>query len=257
MKQIKLVIQYDGTDYSGWQVQKKEKTIQRLLEDAVFSVTGTRARVTGAGRTDAGVHALCQVATFTSRSHLKPAVFMRALNANLPHDIRIIKAGECSSDFHPRFDAGKKTYSYLITRPGPFSVFMRRYTWQIPYELNVSHMRKAAKILLGRHDFACFRAAGCSSRHPVRTIHRIHIAERLSVQFLDFTFRAPIIKIRIQADAFLRHMARNIVGTLVEVGRGKISPDDVREILESKDRRRSGPTAPAQGLFLEKITFKK
>jgi tRNA pseudouridine38-40 synthase len=255
MRHIKFVIQYDGTDYAGWQVQKKEKTIQCLLEDAVFAVTGTRSRVTGAGRTDAGVHALHQVAVLRTRTHLKPEVLLRAFNSNLPRDVRIIRAGACQADFHPRFSAQHKTYSYFISGPGAFEVFLRRYSWQVPYKLHISHMRKAAKVLEGRHDFACFRASGCGSRHPVRTIHRITISERSSVEFLGFTFKAPIIKIRIQADAFLRHMARNIVGTLVEVGRGKISPQDVREILSSKDRRRSGPTAPAQGLFLEKIKY--
>jgi tRNA pseudouridine38-40 synthase len=255
MKHIKLILQYDGTDYSGWQVQKKEKTIQGLIENALVKVTGERTRIAGAGRTDAGVHALHQVAAFHTKSHLKPATLMKAINANLPPDVRVAKMSECFPDFHPRFSAKHKTYVYLISRPGPYSVFLRRYSWQIPYELNFNRMRKAAELLAGKHDFACFRASGCSSKNAVRNIKKISITKTESFDFLEFLFKSELIKISIQADAFLRHMARNIVGTLVEVGRGKITLDAFEDILHSKDRKRSGPTAPAQGLFLEKIIY--
>lgn len=257
MKNIRLILQYDGSDYSGWQVQRKEKTIQRLIEDAVYSVTGERIRVTGAGRTDAGVHALAQVAAFKTQSNLEPHVLLRAVNANLPFDIRVIDAVECSADFHPRYSAKNKTYSYIISHPGTYSVFLRKYSWQIPYQLsrNIGIMRKAAKYLIGKHDFSCFRASGCSSKNPVRTIIKIEILESSSVDFMSFKFNVPIIKISIQADAFLRHMVRNIVGTLVEVGKGKLSPLRMKDILESKDRGAAGQTAPAQGLFLEKIEY--
>lgn len=255
MRIIKLVLQYDGTDYSGWQVQKREKTIQSVLESAIRTVTGEQVRVTGAGRTDAGVHALLQVAAFRTRTHLKPNVLFRALNANLPSDIFLVRAAECASDFHPRFDAKQKTYSYIISSTGPCSVFLKRYSWQIPYELNISSMRKAAQLLVGQHDFACFRASGCSSRSAVRTIKGISISRADTFGFMGFQFRVPLIKISIRADAFLRHMVRNIVGTLVEVGRGKTPAQEMKGVLESKDRKCAGPTAPAQGLFLEKIAY--
>jgi tRNA pseudouridine38-40 synthase len=255
MRHIRLILQYDGTDYSGWQVQKREKTIQSLVENAVYSVTGERVRITGAGRTDAGVHALQQVAVFKTGSGLKAGVLLRALNANLPQDIRVIRISECAKDFHPRFDAKNKTYSYIISGPGAYSVFLRRYSWQIPYKLDCRMMKKAAGDLVGMHDFSCFRASGCSSKHPRRTIYMIKISERSSLDFMGFRFKAPIIKISIKADAFLRHMARNIIGLLVEVGRGRLSQGMVKEIIDSRDRRKSGPTAPAQGLFLEKINY--
>lgn len=257
MRHIKLILQYDGSDYSGWQIQRKEKTIQSLMEDAVFTVTEERVRVTGAARTDAGVHAFEQVAAFKTQSSLEPHVLLRAVNANLPHDIRVINAEECTADFHPRYSAKSKTYSYIISYGGAYSVFLRRYSWQIPYELSrsIGTMKEAANFLIGRHDFSCFRASGCNSKNPVRTISKLVISEFSSVEFMSFKVNIPVIKIGIQADAFLRHMARNIVGTLVEVGRGKISPLRVKEILESKDRCSSGPTAPACGLFLEKIDY--
>ncbi len=255
MKHIKLTLQYDGSDYSGWQVQKKGMTIQGVIEDAVYSVTGERTRLTGASRTDAGVHALEQVAVFKTQSNLEPQSLKRALNANIPQDVRIIDAGECGSDFHPRHNAKSKTYSYIISFPGAYSVFLRRYSWQMPYQLNCDSMRETAKYLIGKHDFSSFRGSGCNSKSQVRTINNIEISEFSSVDFISFRFNAPIIKISIQADAFLRHMARNIVGTLMEVGRGRISPLRMKEILELKDRRVSGPTAPAQGLFLEKISY--
>lgn len=255
MGRIKLTIQYDGTDYSGWQIQKKETTIQGLLEDAVYTVTGERLRVIGAGRTDAGVHALEQVAVFKTQADLEPRVFLRALNANLPQDIRIIRADECSEDFHPRYSAKNKTYAYLITRSGSYSAFLRRYSWQMHYQLNCNTMKEAAHFLRGKHDFSSFRASGCSSENPFREIMEILIDESDSVAFCNFNMNAPMIIIRIQANAFLRHMARNIVGTLVEVGRGKIPPLRINQILESKDRSSAGITAPSCGLFLEKIDY--
>jgi tRNA pseudouridine38-40 synthase len=255
MKHIKILLQYDGTNYSGWQIQKKDTTIQGLLEDAVFSVTSQRVRVTGAGRTDAGVHALEQAAVFGTDSGLEPDVLHRALNANLPDDIRIIHSEECPADFHPRYDAKNKIYSYLISRTGPYSVFLKRYSWQMPYQLNSDTMRTAAGYLIGKQDFSSFRASGCSSKHPVREIMDISISETDSIEFIALRFNAPVIKISIQANAFLRHMVRNIVGTLVEIGRGNFPPEKMKETLEAKDRRIAGITAPACGLFLEKIEY--
>jgi tRNA pseudouridine38-40 synthase len=227
MRNIKLILQYDGTAYSGWQIQKKETTIQGLLENAVFAVTGERSRVTGAGRTDAGVHAFQQVDVFKTGSRLEPDALFRAMNANLPQDIRIIEVQEVGEDFHPRYRARSKTYSYLISGTGDSSVFLNRYSWQMHHHLDCISMREASDHLIGIHDFSSFRASGCSSKHPVS----------------------------IGANAFLRHMVRNIVGTLVDVGRGRTTPDKVRDIMEAKDRRAAGQTAPACGLFLEKIVY--
>lgn len=272
MRNIKLIIQYDGTDYSGWQIQQPEIrseklevrsnelrgkskiiTIQGILQEVIKKITGEDVRVIGAARTDAGVHAIQQVAAFKTYTKLEPPVLMRAINANLPYDIRVIDVSECPMDFHPRYDAKSKTYSYIIAKS--YSVFLRRYSWQIPYQLTCDSMREAAKYFIGEHDFSSFRGSGCGSKNAVRTITNISIIDFHSIDFMSFKFNAPIIKISIEANAFLRHMVRNIVGMLVEVGRGKFSPLSMKGILESKDRRFSGPTAPAQGLFLEKINY--
>ena len=255
MRNIKLTIQYDGTDFSGWQVQKNTPTIQGLIEKAIFIVTGEETRLTGAGRTDAGVHALDQRAAFKTGSTLDPPVLSRALNANLPMDIRIIACEECEDDFHPRYNAKNKTYTYLICRDVPFSVFLRRFSLMCTYSLDVQAMDAAGPLITGRHDFSSFRASGCSAKNPVREIYTISVLELGSVDFMGFTFKTPLLKISIQANAFLRHMARNIVGTLMEVGKGRIPPEEMTAILESKNRDAAGPTAPACGLFLEKINY--
>ena len=255
MRQIRLTLQYDGTDYSGWQIQKNGATIQGLLEDAIFSVTNDRSRVTGAGRTDAGVHAFEQVAVFETASTLSPDVFLQALNANLPNDISITCSEECPEDFHPRYRAKQKRYSYIISDRTPGSVFLNRYSWQINYQLNIEAMRNASEYLIGRHDFSSFQASGCSAKHPVRELNSITISDLPSLEFITFRIDTPVIKITIEGSAFLRHMVRNIAGTLVDIGRGKYPPEKIKEILRSKDRRNAGPTAPACGLFLEKITY--
>lgn len=255
MRQIKLSLQYDGTDYSGWQVQDNQVTIQGLLEDAVFKVTGERIRITGASRTDAGVHAFAQVAVFKTVSNLTPQVFLRAINANIPRDIRVINAAESPADFHPRYSAKNKTYSYLISHPGNYSVFLRRYSWQVNYKLHSGLMGEAAGYLAGTHDFSSFRASGCGSKNPIRTIFKIEVSELPSVDFMSFNFNVPLVKISIQANAFLRHMVRNIVGMLVEIGRGRHSSSHMKEVLNLRDRCFSGPAAPANGLFLEEINY--
>lgn len=255
MKNIKLTLQYEGTNYSGWQIQKKESTVQGLLENAVRAVTGEHSKVTGAGRTDAGVHAIEQVASFRTRAGLEPGIILRALNANLPHDIRIVNAEEAGDDFHPRYSAKQKTYVYLITLSGSYSVFLNKYSWNMHYKLNFDPMANAAEYLTGRHDFSSFRASGCGSKNPIREIMEIAISKNDALNFMNITFNTPIITIRIKGNAFLRHMVRNIAGTLVKIGRNKISPEQIQDILEAKDRRAAGPTAPACGLFLEKIDY--
>jgi tRNA pseudouridine38-40 synthase len=255
MRQIKLTLQYDGTAYSGWQVQDNQVTIQGLLEDAIFKVTGERIRIAGASRTDAGVHAFAQVAVFKTGSILTPQVFLRAINANIPQDIQVINAEESFADFHPRYSAKHKTYSYLISRAGDYSGFLRRYSWQTHYQLNSDLMRVAADYLTGTHDFSSFRASGCGAKDPVRTIMKIEVSELPSIDFMSFKFNVPLIKISIQANAFLRHMVRNIVGMLVEIGRGRHPASQMKEVLSLKDRCLSGPTAPANGLFLEEINY--
>lgn len=255
MRYIKLLLEYDGTNYHGWQSQKSGGTIQDIIKEKIQSVTGEEVKLTGASRTDAGVHALGQVAIFGTESRLEPDVIMRALNANLPADIRIMEAEETDGDFHPRYDASKKSYFYIISEDRRHSAFMQRYIWYVHSTLVTELMTEAAALLIGEHDFSSFRGAGCSAKHPVRTVHSLDISRLGGISFMTFQVRGEFIKIRIEANAFLRHMVRNIVGTLVEVGRGKISLEAFAQVLESRDRAIAGPTAPAKGLFLEKITY--
>lgn len=255
MRKIKLTLQYDGTDYSGWQIQKNDATIQGLLEDAIFSLTGERSRITGAGRTDAGVHAFEQIAVFETTSTLSLDVVLQALNAKLPMDIMVTESEECPEDFHPRYKAKNKRYSYIISNKVPGSVFLNRYSWQLGFQLNIEAMREASEYLIGRHDFSCFQASGCSAKHPVRELSSITISDLAPFEFITFRIYTPVIKITIEGNAFLRHMVRNIVGTLVDIGSDKYPPAKIKEILGSMDRRNAGQTAPAHGLFLEKITY--
>jgi tRNA pseudouridine38-40 synthase len=257
MRQIKLILQFDGSGYSGWQVQESDRTIQGVLEGAVFSITKEHSRITGCSRTDANVHALEFVASFKTSSNMKPDEFLRALNSNIPKDIRVVSAEECDEDFHPRYDARSKLYSYLLSTAISTNVFLNRYAWQMPYrdDLDIYTMRLASNKLIGEHDFSSFRASGCASKHPIRNVSSIEITKRSSIDFMTFNFDLPVIKISIEANAFLRHMVRNIVGTLVEAGKGNIQPSQMEDILNAKDRSAAGKTAPACGLFLEKVKF--
>ncbi len=255
MKKIKLTLQYEGTGYSGWQIQKHGITIQGLLQNAVHSVTGEHSKVIGAARTDAGVHAIDQIASFSTHSRLEPGILLNAINANLPQDIRVVNAEEAVDGFHPRYSAQNKTYVYLITRSGSYSVFLHKYSWSMRYKLNFDAMESAAKHLIGKHDFSSFRASGCGANNPLREIMDIEMLNNDRLDFMNISFNTPVIMIRVTGNAFLRHMVRNIAGTLVSIGRNKISSDKILDILEAKDRQAAGPTAPASGLFLEKIDF--
>ncbi len=255
MRRIKLTIQYDGSAYSGWQIQPSGTTIQGLLQDCIYRLTGERVNVVGAGRTDAGVHAVEQVAAFDSGSRLHIDVMKRALNALLPHDIRVMGIGEAEKDFHPRYGARSKRYTYIIADMKDVPVFVNRFVWWIRFPLDVDAMRNASGHLAGRHDFSSFRGSGCGAKSPLREISLLDVGRSHEISFLFMRFQGDFIRVTMEADAFLRHMARNIVGTLVEVGRGRIKPERVKDILEMKDRRLSGPSAPAGGLFLEKIIY--
>jgi tRNA pseudouridine38-40 synthase len=240
----KLTLQYDGTDFVGWQRQATGVSIQSLIEDALAPIEGGAVTVTGAGRTDAGVHALAQVASVRLNTTLAEASLQRALNATLPADVRVIAVERVADDFHARFSAKSKTYEYRIVN-GPFlSPFERRYAWHLPHPLDVSAMQLAAPVLTGAHDFIAFQGAGSS----VKTTER-----RISA--LEVDADDPHLSIVVTADGFLRHMVRAIVGTLVEVGSGRQSPSWVGEVLASKDRAKAGPTAPAHGLFLVSIDY--
>lgn len=255
MKQIKLLIEYIGTDYQGWQKQRTGRTIQGVLTETIYSITGEQTRLTAASRTDAGVHALGQVAVVTTRSGLSPGILMRACNAKLPDDIRILEATEVHDSFNPRYRARRKRYFYMIFIGRNPSVFFRHYVWDMKAKLDLDKMKYSAQYLLGEHDFSCFRGSGCCSKQPVRTIFSLDITTHKSISFMKVSIKGHFVRISVEADAFLRHMVRNIVGTLVEIGRGNMSPDMMTDLMNSRDRKKAGPTAPAKGLFLGKIIY--
>lgn len=258
MRKIKLTLQYDGSEYNGWQLQPSGRTIQGLIQEGVYRLTGEKAEITGAGRTDAGVHALEQVAAFDSSTSLEAGVIKRALNALLPPDIRVVTAEDTDPSFHPRYSAGRKRYTYIIANMGDMEappLFFTRYLWWIKAPLDLEGMKAASAHLCGTHDFSSFRGAGCGAKSPVRTVYLVDIEPLIDMNFLFVSFPGSFIKLSLEANGFLRHMVRNIVGTLVETGRGRINPDKVREILQARDRRLAGPTAPAKGLFLERVIY--
>jgi tRNA pseudouridine38-40 synthase len=240
----KVTLQYDGTDYVGWQRQASGVSIQGLIEDALAPIEGGPVTVTGAGRTDAGVHALAQVASVSLETPLDTAALQRALNAILPPEVRVVDVERVADEFHARFSARAKTYEYRIVN-GPFlSPFERRYAWHLVHPLNVAAMQEAAAALLGAHDFAAFQGAGSAAKTTVR-----------DVTTLEVDFDSPHLSVVATADGFLRHMVRTIVGTLVEVGAGRREPSWVADVLASRDRARAGPTAPPQGLFLVSVDY--
>lgn len=255
MKKIKLLLEYDGTAYQGWQIQKNRLTIQGIIEDRILKITGEQSRVIGASRTDAGVHALGQVAVFRTESRLDPETIKRALNALLPQDIRVLDASEVDDSFNPRDSAVKKSYFYIIANQRESSAFIYRYAWLVQQQLNLKSMIDAAQIHIGEHDFSSFRGTGSSTKNSVREVFSLSIERFEKLDFMTASLDGKFIKLRIEANGFLRHMVRNIVGTLVEMGRGRFTADRVKEILESRDRKLAGPTAPAIGLFLEKIMY--
>ena len=247
MRTLKLTLQYDGTGLVGWQRQPAGTSIQGLLEDALAPIEGGPVVVHGAGRTDAGVHALAQAASVRLASPLPEATLARALNAVLPEAVRVLSIEEQEPGFHARFSARSKTYEYRIVNAPLVSPFLCRYVWHLPHPLDVEAMRAAAAPLAGRHDFAGFQAAGSAVATTERTIG--------GVEWQDGGgFDLPIV-FRITGDGFLRHMVRTIVGTLVEVGAGRWDPWRVLAVLESRDRSQAGPTAPAQGLFLVGVRY--
>jgi tRNA pseudouridine38-40 synthase len=247
VKTLKLTLQYDGTNYVGWQRQPMGQSIQALLEDALAPIEGSAVTVHGAGRTDAGVHALAQVASVNLEASLDEATLGRALNAVLPEDVRIIRVEEAAPDFHARFNARAKTYEYRILNAPFADAFMFRYAWHIPQPLDFDRMREAAIPLIGRHDFAVFQGTGSTVHSTERTIEGIEWQAGGS-------FDRPLV-LRVTGDGFLRHMVRNIMGTLVEVGARRLAPDRMPEILESRSRAQAGRTAPARGLFLVTVRY--
>ena len=246
MRNIKLILEYDGTSYHGWQSQigSGMPTIQDTLEQALSALTRETIKTHSSGRTDAGVHALGHVANFETECSIPSEAWAPALNHWLPNDIRVLMSEEVPDDFHARFSALGKFYTYRILNRRAPSALYRRYSWHVNLRLNLKNMRLAAASFVGKHDFSAFRGSGCTAKTPVRTIRAVVIKKT-----------GDFIEIGIEADAFLQHMARNIAGTLVEVGLGRFTPVEVKRMLKSRDRTTAGRTAPPQGLYLVEVYY--
>jgi tRNA pseudouridine38-40 synthase len=245
VRNIKLTVAYDGTNYSGWQRQAEDTTLQAVIEEKIGTMVAEPVKLIASGRTDAGVHALGQVCHFQTHSQIGTEELKKGLNSMLPDDILIMRAESVPLEFHARYDARKKTYEYRILNRAEPDIFNRNFLWHIHYPLDTDGMSQCLALLEGTHDFSSFRSQGSGNLDPVRTVYRARIQGP----------RDGRLCIIMEANGFLRHMVRNIVGTLVEVGRGKRDVDEFRAILEAGDRGMAGMKAPPQGLFLVRVEY--
>lgn len=244
LKNIKLIVEYDGTNYCGWQRQKNGKTIQETLENAIVEVTGEDIKLIGSSRTDAGVHAKMYVCNFSTSSTIPPDKIGIVIDHKLPKDIVILKSEEVDSTFHSRYSSKGKMYSYTILNRNERAAIGRNYAYQYGRNIDVEAMKKAAVYFLGKHDFSAFKSTGSSVKDNVRTITEVRVEKD-----------GDYIKIYVAGDGFLYNMVRIMVGTLLEVGEKKVNPEYVKEIIQSKDRKKAGKVVPAKGLCLEKVFF--
>jgi tRNA pseudouridine38-40 synthase len=244
MRNIKLTIAYDGTEFHGWQRQPNLRTVQQTLEDAIHELTGERANTNASGRTDAGVHALGQVVHFLTASRHSSDTFVRALNALLPRDVRVVAAEEKPQAFHATLDARSKRYRYAIDNGRVGDPFERRFSWHVPQPLDIEKMTCGGALLVGRHDFHSFETDWPNRTSSVRTIFDLEVRRQGSR-----------VTVEVEADGFLYNMVRSITGTLMLVGSGKRPESWVGEVLAALDRAQAGPTAPAKGLFLVRVCY--
>lgn len=244
MRNIKLTIEYEGTAYSGWQSQNDVVGIQEVIETAIKKITGEKVKLVGSGRTDAGVHAMGQVANFYTKSSIPANKIKIPLNINLPDDIKIIESVEVDSDFHSRFSATKKRYRYIIYNGKMPRPLYRSYSYHVSRNLNIDEMRKASKYFIGEKDFKSLMGRGAVVHTTVKKLYSIEISQN-----------GEFIEIVVEGKSFLKNMVRIIVGTLIFVGIGRIKSKDVEKIIEGRKRSLAGPTAPAHGLFLEKVYY--
>jgi tRNA pseudouridine38-40 synthase len=246
MRSVRLTIAYDGTGYVGWQRQESGESIQGWLEDALGKIDGSRVTVHGAGRTDAGVHALAQVASARIASPLDDATLARALNANLPPPIRVMAVTTVADDFHARFSAARKFYEYRIWNGPAVSPFVRQYVWHVPQRLDLERMQRAAAAIPGEHDFSAFQGTGSRTHTTVR---------RVTAASWRRCGPDPVLVFEIAGEGFLRHMVRSLAGTLIEIGHDKRPVDDIARLLAAPLRADAGRTAPACGLFLVRVEY--
>jgi len=248
LRTLKLTIAYDGAAYSGWQIQPGVRTIQQTLQDAIAAITGAPTAVVASGRTDAGVHAQGQVVSFRTKNRLPADVLKRALNATLPHDIRVLTSVEASPGFHALRDTIGKRYRYVLNDGETADVFRRHYAWHYRERLNAEAMHAAAQQLIGKHDFSSFETSGAPRATSVRTVYELSV-RRQSPTLPDE------IHLEIEANGFLYNMVRTIVGSLVEIGRGARSAEWLAEVRDARARSRAGGTAPARGLVLLSVDY--
>lgn len=244
MRNIKLTIEYDGKEFNGWQKQPNKLNIQGSIEQAIKQITGEDVDLQASGRTDAGVHALGQVANFKTNSHIPIEKFAIAINTNLKRSIRILKAEEVDERFHSRLSCKKKTYRYIINNSDQGTAIYRNLETNIPFSLDEVKMNEAVKYFIGEHDFKAFKASGTSSKSSVRIIYDAKVYRNGDRVYIELT-----------GNGFLYNMVRIISGTLVEVGMGKLEPTDILEIIESKNREKAGKTLQPQGLYLVNVDY--
>ncbi|SHH44995.1 tRNA pseudouridine(38-40) synthase TruA [Tepidibacter thalassicus] len=243
MRNIMITIEYDGTNYGGWQKQNNTLSIQQVIEEAIYKITKERVNLISSGRTDAGVHAIGQVANFMTNSKILVEKIPNAINSKLPNDISVVDAKEVSFNFHARYSAKKKRYKYVILNSKYKRPIYRNYSYYVKYDLDIDKMKEEIKFLIGEHDFKSFMSSGSSVKTTVRTIYDVNINKQDDLIILEF-----------EGNGFLYNMVRIIVGTLVDIGRGKIDIS-LKNIIDCKDRNKAGHTAPACGLFLKKVYY--
>ena len=245
MQRYKITIEYDGTPFVGWQFQKNGLSIQEILQNAIFNFSKEKVVITGAGRTDSGVHALAQVAHFDLKKQINKKSFLPGINQHIGNKpVTVLKINKTNKNFHARFDAKKRTYQYtIINRQSPLTL-QKNKAWHIRKKLNVKDMKKGAKLLLGTHDFSTFRASSCGAKSPIKTIEKISIKKNKEKLILEFTSKS-----------FLQQQVRSMVGCIKYLGEGKWQLDDFEKIFKSKKRIKCAPPAPACGLYLKKVSY--
>ncbi|TDI82349.1 MAG: tRNA pseudouridine(38-40) synthase TruA [Caldithrix sp.] len=242
MRNIKIILEYDGTDFCGWQLQPKERTVQGVLESSLKQLLQELPVIHASGRTDAGVHALAQVANFKTESELTVVSIQNGVNSYLPADVRVLCVEEADEAFHSRYDAVKRTYRYIVGKKA--KAVGRHYSWFCNYKLDIRKLRQASECLIGEHSFEAFAKLNQKEKHYLCNVESVRWEE--SEENLSFI---------ISANRYLHHMVRILLGTMIDVGRGKLLPGDVQDILASMDRRRAGSAAPAHGLFLVRVDY--
>jgi tRNA pseudouridine38-40 synthase len=250
MRNLKLILSYDGAEFSGWQVQPDTLTVQGTLASAIGRVTGEKVLPQGSGRTDAGVHALAQVVTFVTESEVPTGNFLKALNDILPASVRVLEVTEAAPDFHARHSARDKTYRYRIYRESICPPFLARYVWHYPYPLDEQAMSRAATLVVGEHEFTSFAAVDPERGREDQPASNVR-------QIFDSTWdrRGDELVYTVRGSGFLHHMVRNLVGTFILVGKGTLQSEDITRILAARNRSAAGPTAPANGLYLANVEY--